>query len=114
MGIKNKGHKRWLGRKHTLESRQKMSVSQKGHPPTMKGKHLSEEAKQKLRASRLGKKLSAETKAKIGAKSTAANLRISKQISARFAGLVYWNNGIINKRSRECPGQGWIRGRLSK
>ena len=27
--------------------------------------------------------------------------------------LIYWNNGEVNKRSETCPGEGWIRGRLS-
>lgn len=26
--------------------------------------------------------------------------------------LLYWNNGVINKRSKTCPGDGWVRGIL--
>jgi hypothetical protein len=26
------------------------------------------------------------------------------------AGMLYWNNGIENKRAKECPGEGWNRG----
>ena len=25
-------------------------------------------------------------------------------------GSFWWNNGVINKRSKECPGDGWFRG----
>jgi hypothetical protein len=25
-------------------------------------------------------------------------------------GMLYWNNGTINKRAKECPGKGWERG----
>lgn len=28
------------------------------------------------------------------------------------AGFYYWNNGKINKRSKECPGKEWVRGML--
>ena len=27
-------------------------------------------------------------------------------------GTVYWNNGIISTRSENCPGEGWVRGRI--
>jgi hypothetical protein len=27
---------------------------------------------------------------------------------------LWWNNGQIEKRGRECPGDGWIRGRIKK
>jgi len=26
------------------------------------------------------------------------------------AGMLYWNNGVENKRAKECPGEGWNRG----
>lgn len=26
--------------------------------------------------------------------------------------MPYWNNGIKNKRAFECPGEGWVRGRM--
>jgi hypothetical protein len=29
-------------------------------------------------------------------------------------GMFYWNNGIKNKRAKECPGEGWVRGRIKK
>ena len=29
-------------------------------------------------------------------------------------GKTCWNNGEINKFSAECPGEGWIKGRLKK
>jgi hypothetical protein len=25
-------------------------------------------------------------------------------------GMLYWNNGTVNKRAKECPGKGWERG----
>jgi len=29
-------------------------------------------------------------------------------------GFVFWNNGEINTKALECPGDGWVRGRLTK
>jgi len=29
-------------------------------------------------------------------------------------GNVWWNNGIICTRAKECPGEGWVRGRLKR
>jgi hypothetical protein len=28
-------------------------------------------------------------------------------------GMLFWNNGTINKRAKECPGKGWERGRIT-
>lgn len=30
----------------------------------------------------------------------------------RALGLKYWNDGVTTKRARECPGDGWLHGRL--
>lgn len=62
-----------------------------------KGKHHSSETKQKLRDINLGKHSSIETRMKQ---------------SKSLCGLKWWNNGVENKRSRECPGEGWTGGRL--
>lgn len=32
--------------------------------------------------------------------------------SMKISGMVFWNNGQINKRSKECPGDGWFRGKF--
>ena len=50
----------------------------------IKGKHLSEKTRHKIAEAHKGKTL----------------------------GVHWWNNGISCKRSRECPGEGWTRGRL--
>ena len=46
------------GRKHTKESKQKMSESGKNNPNPMKGKHHTIEAKEKMSKAKRGKKLS--------------------------------------------------------
>lgn len=38
----------------------------------------------------------------------------NKKASNSIRGLLYWNNGVVNKRSRECPGPEWKRGFIKK
>lgn len=40
------------------------------------------------------------------------NNEIRKMISDGNIGMLYWNNGVINKRSKTCPGDGWVKGIL--
>ena len=61
-----------------------------------KGKHRSEETKNKLSESNKGKRLSEETKMKI---------------SEYNKGNRWFNNGEINIRAKECP-EGFIPGRI--
>jgi hypothetical protein len=37
-----------------------------------------------------------------------------EQISERTKGTFWWNDGKIEKRSKECPGKEWISGRLKR
>ena len=59
------GKKFRLGKRHTAETRAKLSASCMGRPSVRKGVKLSKETKQKLRTANLGKKLLDETKQKI-------------------------------------------------
>ena len=40
------------------------------------------------------------------------DLEHKQQICEANTGLIYWNNGKINKRSKSCPGEGWVKGIL--
>ena len=82
--LHNIGNTYMKGRHHSEETRLKLSANN-GH--FWKGKHHSEETRQKLSQSLKGK-------------------------NNWTKDLHWWNNGISNKRSRECPGEGWTRGRL--
>lgn len=31
-----------------------------------------------------------------------------------FIGSIWWNNGVINKRSKTCPEGNWIKGKAKK
>lgn len=75
LGNKNAlGNKSMLGKKHTDEARERISASRIGKP-TFLGKKHTEEAKEKIAASKIGNKVwlgkthTEETKAKIGAAS---------------------------------------------
>jgi hypothetical protein len=61
-------------------------------------KPKSEEYKKKMSDIRKGTKLSEEHKEKI-----------SQQVKGRF----WWNNGVNNKHTKECPGEEWSRGRIN-
>lgn len=87
------GKGRNKGYKHSIETRQKMSISQKG-------KHLSKETKEKLSKSRIGKfsgTRSEETRKKM---SEAAKNRkpvseeTKKKISEAKKGHIPWNKGL--------------------
>lgn len=71
------------GKKSSLETCLKISKATKGENNGMYGRTHSIEAKEKLRQANLGKE------------------------------VYWWNNGIKNTMSRNCPGEGWIKGRLS-
>ncbi len=55
----------WYGRKHTIESKNKMSAVQKGRPSPRQGKHISDEHKQNIAQARKGTKHSEETRRKM-------------------------------------------------
>ncbi len=61
------------------------------------GRVMSEETKDKIRQKNKNRKLTKEQKE-----------IISKQVSQRR----WWNNGVIDKHTIECPGDGWVLGRL--
>jgi hypothetical protein len=61
------------------------------------GRVLSEETKEKIRQKNKNKKLTKEHKKKV-----------SQQVSQRR----WWNDGIMDKHTIECPGDGWVLGRL--
>lgn len=75
----------------TLEHRQKLSQANKRRPPA------SIETREKLRQNRKGKKHTVESR---------------KNMVESTLGMCFWNNGVRNTTSKECPGPGWVKGRL--
>ena len=92
------------GKKHSAETRRKISESHKG-------KILSEETKRKLSEANKGntyhkgKILSEETKRKL------SEAHKGQPPTKGSKGMHWYNNGKVNKFAYECP-EGYIKGRL--
>ena len=88
------------GKRHSEVAKQKMSEAHLG-------KHQSDVAKEKIREARRGKHLSKETRQKLREANGGENHPMYGKL-----GILFWNNGKVSVRARECPGPEWKRGRL--
>lgn len=70
---------------------------QREHGNAFLGRKHTKESLERMSASKRGKKSSDETK---------------KKLSEVHKGQLWWNNGTKQIRQAECPGEGWVRGRL--
>lgn len=86
LSLHKHGNRNWVGRKHSEETRKKMSVVQKGNKGALGNKNW------------LGKKHSEETKMKM---------------SLAHKGYKWYNNGFVSVLAKECP-SGFVRGRKIK
>jgi hypothetical protein len=106
------------GKKRSEEFKRLLSEINSGENHPNYGKTLSEETKQKLRERMLGEKnpfygkKHPEGKMKEVGKKISATLkgRLPKNIEL-FSKAFWWTDGTFNKKSFECPGTNWIRGR---
>ena len=97
------------GRVFSEETRRRMSEAKKGknHKP------FSEETRRKLSEAKKGKKrkpFSEETRRKLSEANKGKVL--TEETKRKLSEMKYWNNGAKTIRSKECPGEGWIRGRM--
>ena len=96
------GNKHGLGKRRSEETRKRISLARTG-------KRWSSETIQKIRDSHRGKHPSEETRRKLGA---AMSVRMIG--NKNVVGKLWWNNGVRTVRAKECPGEGWVRGRLKR
>ena len=124
------------GKHHTEETKVKLSKAFSGEKNPMYGHVWTEEEKEKQRLSHIGQKawnkgipMSEEAKKKLSINSGSRRQEVREKNSAAhkgkklseahkqkdreaIIGMLFWNNGIICKRNRECPGPEWKPGRL--
>jgi hypothetical protein len=105
------------GKKRTEETRRKISDSNKGK---ILGP-LSQKTKEKLSITLSGKNNPFYGKQHDPELKLAMNKKTSNTLKGKrpknldmFVGSVWWNNGTINKRTKECPGSDWFKGRKKK
>jgi len=93
------------GKKRSEETRKKMSEAKKGG--------FSAEHRRKLSEAKKGKKRSEETRRKISEskKGRVPTEESRNKMSEAMKGRKWWNNGVKNIMSYECPGEGWELGR---
>lgn len=100
-----------IGVKRSEETRKKLSLSHIGQVGWNKGKHLSEETKEKLRKANIGKKLSEETKEKLRKANIGRKMPISavqktkealnKPVICHLTGIVYKSATIAGEETGE-------------
>jgi hypothetical protein len=95
-----------VGRKHTEQARENIRKSKLGEKNPFYGKTHSQEVKVKMSEERKGERNSFYGK-------THNEETKKKQAEAKI-GTKWWNDGKVNRMSKECPGDGWIRGKLKK
>jgi len=81
---------------------------------------VSEETRRKISEAKIGVKKSEETRRRMseGCKGNRKGKVMSEEAKRRIGeakkGTLWWNNGVKNIRSKECPGEGWTRGRIAE
>lgn len=102
------------GKKRTEETKRKISESNKGK---VMGP-LSDEHRQKVSEALKGDKNPFYGKQHDPILKKLMNEKTSQTMKGRIPKNIpsgyWWNNSIINKRSIECPGNDWIRGKVAK
>ena len=110
-----------LGMYYNRPAEELIFLTRSEHDAFRKGKHHSEETKEKMREAKKGKHLSEEHKNKI-AETLKGNIpwnkgkRLSEETKEKMReakkGMRWYNNGRINVRAKECPEgftPGWLR-----
>jgi hypothetical protein len=111
---KNRERQRGI-KKPTISMKNKISLLGNTNARGNKGKPKSEEHKLKMSAAAKGRPKSEEQKLK-QSQSMKGRLHTEEhklKVSETLIGQRWWSKGNISKKSKECPGEGWILGRSS-
>ena len=95
-----------LQQQQNPEYRKRQQESHKGQPSPRKGTHHSEETKRLI--SEKGRGRPGPNK---GIKLSQERRDLHHQM---MCGRHHWNNGSTEKFTRDCPGEGWVKGTLRK
>jgi group I intron endonuclease len=96
------------GRKKTEEH--KLKISKAHLELNKKGIPLNEEHKKNMRLAIQGKRSGKDN----NFFNKTHSEKLSKKWSKERKNVPFWNNGQINKKSIECPGDGWFPGKVSR
>jgi hypothetical protein len=99
-----------IGVKHTEQARENIRQSKLGEKNPFYGKKHTKEVKEKMSEERRGNKNNFYRRTH----SDEARKVIAQKNSESMKGMLWWNDGKNQKRSRECPGEEWKNGRLKK
>lgn len=103
------------GKKRTEETKRKISESNKGKVMGPLSDDHRRKVSESLKGDKnpfYGKQHDPELKKRMNEK-TSSTMKGRPPNNAKWIkGTFWWNNGIINKRSKKCPGDNWIRGRV--
>lgn len=103
------------GKKRSEETRRKISESNKGKimgPLSDEHRKKVSEALKGEKNPFYGKQHDPELKKQMNAKTSATMKGRPPNNAEWMKGKFIWNNGVINKRSKDCPGEGWVRGKV--
>jgi len=105
------------GKKRTEETKRKISESNKGKvlgPLSDEHRKKVSESLQGNKNPFYGKQHDPELKKQMNAKTSATLKGKRPKNLDMFVGTFWWNNGSINKRSSNCPGDDWTKGKIRK
>jgi hypothetical protein len=99
-----------LGFRHTDKAREKIRLAKLGEKNPFYGKTHSDEVKSKMSEDRKGEKNAFYGKTH----NEETRQKIRENNRKKMKGQLWWNNGQNEKRGKECPGDGWVRGRIKR
>lgn len=106
-------HRSLHGNNRSAKTCQKISDARKGkHLSAKHRQKLSERVKAVMQRQEVRQKISKRTKEAM--QRPEVQQKMSEAHKGKIKGYFWWNNGVVNKRAKECPGPEWKPGRIRK